>query len=78
MVAAAVAWSLALGGAALAQRVTAQLQGKVVRGSEGAQGGATVSATNLDTLAVTTVRADVAGNYVLASLAPGQYLITVT
>jgi len=62
---------------ALAQRVNGAIQGKVVRGDE-AQPAAKVSATNLTTGAVVAVTSGGDGGYVLAGLAPGQYLITVT
>jgi hypothetical protein len=63
---------------ALAQRTTATLQGKVVRGAAAAQAGTTVVAASVDTgvEARDTTRAD--GSYVLTGIAPGQYLITVT
>lgn len=60
-----------------AQRVTGTIQGKIVRGPE-RQAQAKVSATNLSNGAVVVVSADGDGTYVLAGLAPGQYLITVT
>lgn len=65
-----------LGTAAHAQRVTATIQGKVVK-SGAPQAQAKVTATNLTNGAVLTVDADPAGAYVLPSLAPGQYLIAV-
>ncbi|MEZ4363153.1 MAG: TonB-dependent receptor [Kofleriaceae bacterium] len=72
---------LALAGAlaapAAAQRVTAQLQGRVLRQASPAAG-AVVVATNLDTTATTTVVADERGAYVLTALPPGTYLLAVT
>jgi TonB-dependent receptor-like protein/carboxypeptidase family protein len=59
---------------ARAQTITGALQGKVVRGGE-AQAGARITATSLTTGAVVTVTAGGDGAYVVAGLAPGQYLI---
>lgn len=60
-----------------AQRVTGTIQGRIVRGSA-PQAAAKVAATNLTNGAVVAVTAGSDGGYVLAALAPGQYLITVT
>jgi outer membrane receptor protein involved in Fe transport len=57
-----------------AQTVTGAIHGKVVRGGE-AQAEAKITATSLVTGAVVTVTAGGDGRYVLAGLAPGQYLI---
>lgn len=66
--------ALALGaGSAAAQRVTAELHGRVRGGA-----GAVLKVTHLETLAVTTTRADAAGSYALSALPPGTYLVTVT
>ena len=73
-----LALALALASApAHAQRVTASIQGNVARG-DAPEPDATVVATNLANGAVVTVTSDGKGFYVLAGLAPGQYLITVT
>jgi TonB dependent receptor/Carboxypeptidase regulatory-like domain len=71
----AAALVCALAAPAHAQRVTGELQGKVVHGTD-AQAGARVTATNLTTGAVITVVAGADGGYVLAGLAPGQYLLS--
>jgi outer membrane receptor protein involved in Fe transport len=60
-----------------AQRVTGTIAGTIVRDAE-AQAAARVAATNLTTGAVITVAAGADGRYVLAEIAPGQYLLTVT
>lgn len=65
------------GAIAHAQRVTGEIQGKVVRGGD-AQAQARVTATNLSTGAVVAVTAGGDGAYVLAGLAPGQYLVAVS
>jgi hypothetical protein len=57
--------------------VTGTIQGKVVRTGE-LEPAAKISATNLTNGAVVTVTAGGDGLYVLAELAPGQYLIAVT
>ena len=62
---------------ARAQRVTGTIQGKVVRSGE-LEAAAKISATNLSNGAVVTATAGGDGRYVLAELAPGQYLIAVT
>lgn len=62
---------------AQAQRVTAQIQGRVMN-KQAAGAGAVIVATNLDTTATTTVLADARGAYVLAALPPGTYLLAVT
>ncbi len=62
---------------AQAQRVTAQIQGRVI-GKSGPVAGAKIVATNLDTTAPTTVISDPRGGYVLAALPPGLYLVVVT
>ncbi|HEU4732077.1 MAG TPA: TonB-dependent receptor, partial [Kofleriaceae bacterium] len=62
---------------ALAQRVTGTIAGTIVRAGA-AQPGAKVTATNLTNGAQVTVTAGEGGRYVLAELAPGQYLIAVT
>lgn len=77
----AVAVAIAISGLAAparAQTVTGAIQGKVVRGSGAqaeAQAGARITATSLTTGAVVTVTTGGDGAYVLAGLAPGQYLI---
>jgi hypothetical protein len=60
-----------------AQRVTGTIQGKVVRAGA-LEPAAKVGATNLTNGAVITVAAGGDGLYVLAGLAPGQYLLAVT
>jgi hypothetical protein len=63
---------------ARAQSVTGAIQGKVVRGSGAqaeAQAGARITATSLTTGAIVAVTTGADGAYVLAGLAPGQYLI---
>lgn len=71
---AAALLSLALGASsASAQRVTAELHGKVRGGA-----GAVIELTHLETMAVTSARADDAGAYSLSALPPGTYLVTVT
>ncbi|HMG24500.1 MAG TPA: TonB-dependent receptor, partial [Kofleriaceae bacterium] len=68
---------IGIGGAPVeAQRVTGTIEGKIVRGGD-AQAAARVTATNLTTGAVVAVTAGDDGGYVLAGLAPGQYLIAV-
>lgn len=67
----------ALGSPAMGQRVTAQIQGRVVSKSAAAAG-AVIVATNLETTASTTVTTDARGGYVLAALPPGSYLLAVT
>jgi outer membrane receptor protein involved in Fe transport len=72
-----VALALALCGLAAparAQSVTGAIQGKVVRSGE-AQAEARITATSLTTGAAVTVTTGGDGSYVLAGLAPGQYLI---
>ncbi|HEX2686818.1 MAG TPA: carboxypeptidase-like regulatory domain-containing protein, partial [Kofleriaceae bacterium] len=76
-IAAVLGLSLAAVAPAHAQRVTGTIQGKVVRGTE-RQAQARVQATNLTNGAVVTVTTGNDGRYVLAGLAPGQYLIAVT
>jgi outer membrane receptor protein involved in Fe transport len=74
---AALPLALALCGLAAparAQTVTGAIRGKVVRGGD-AQAGAKITATSLTTGAIVTVTAGGDGAYVLAGLAPGQYLI---
>lgn len=72
-----VTLAAALTSPAAAQRVTAQIQGRVVSRSSPAAG-AVIVATNLETTAATTVTTDARGGYVLAALPPGQYLLAVT
>jgi TonB dependent receptor/Carboxypeptidase regulatory-like domain len=76
-IAIALAGALALATPASAQRVTAQIQGRIVSKASPAAG-AIVVATNLDTTAATTVVTDARGGYLLAALPPGQYLLAVT
>jgi hypothetical protein len=71
----AVAWPAA---GAYAQRVTAQIQGKVLEAPGRPSPGARVVATNLSTAAATPVIADAAGGYVIPALTPGQYVLNVT
>jgi outer membrane receptor protein involved in Fe transport len=76
----ALACSCALAAAsapALGQRVTAQIQGRVVSQDAGSAG-AVIVATNLETAATTTALTDARGGYVLAALPPGTYLLAVT
>jgi TonB dependent receptor/Carboxypeptidase regulatory-like domain len=80
---AALVTLVTLGGAWLsaplahAQRVSGTIAGKIVRSGE-AQAAAKISATNLTNGAVVVVTAGPDGEYTLAELAPGQYLLTVT
>jgi hypothetical protein len=76
-IALALAVVAALAVPASAQRVTAQIQGRIVSKASPAAG-AIVVATNLDTTAATTVVTDTRGGYLLAALPPGQYLLAVT
>src|SRR5215213_8760606 len=62
---------------AYAQRVTGSIEGRIAQ--DGLPlGTAKVTATNLTTAAVIDVATAANGGYVLAGLAPGQYLVAVS
>lgn len=62
---------------ALAQRVTGQIAGKIVKSGE-LQGGAKITVTNLTNGSVVAAESDAAGQYIVPALAPGQYLVAVS